>query len=148
MQELDATEPLNDNKMSLLAIMMKHTVHKSAQVDCSRIHVGRQRNQLFVKPSKILIKVLNQRSTLPKKKKPKKQKNTFQNKNKSKNNKRSKKKKTKTTLEQSHKKQVALKLNKVQSHESLPHEERLPLRKSSSVGRNVFLNLWRVSLAK
>ena len=70
----------------------------SPQVSTSRLQShtrGKTRNQLFVKPSKILIKVLNQRSTLPKKKKkkPKKQKNTFQNKNKSKNNKRSKKKK-------------------------------------------------------
>ena len=145
-KELDATEPLNDNKMSLLAIMIKHTVHKSARVDCSPHTRGKTKEPIICKAKQNINKSFKPKEHFTKKKnQKKKQKNTSQNKNKSKNNQRSKKNKT---LEQSHKKQVALKLDKVQFHESLPHEERLPLRKSSSVGRNVFLNLWRVSLAK
>ena len=73
-KELDATEPLNDNKMSLLAIMIKHTVHKSARVDCSPHTRGKTKEPIICKAKQNINKSFKPKEHFTKKKKPKKKK--------------------------------------------------------------------------
>ena len=70
-EESDATEPLNDNKMSLLAIIIKHTVHKSAQVDCSTHTHGKTKEPIICKAKQNTNKSFKPKEHFTKKKKKK-----------------------------------------------------------------------------
>ena len=68
-EESDATEPLNDNKMSLLAIIIKHRVHKSAQVDCSTHTHGKTKEPIICKAKQNTNKSFKPKEHFTKKKK-------------------------------------------------------------------------------
>ena len=70
-KESDATEPLNDNKMSLLAIIIKHRVHKSAQVDCSTHTHGKTKEPIICKAKQNTNKSFKPKEHFTKKKKKK-----------------------------------------------------------------------------